>query len=428
MAREKGTGSLQREKSGRYTARVSVNGVRYSRSTRTTDKTAAEKFLNRMLAPFGLGDRILPLSDVWREYEKSPNRREQTEYTMNSKRVVWMKFAEWIEQNHLEITQLKQLSADAVAEYLRVFRIGHSASTYNNHICVLREICRCLSDKAGIVEDPWAHVRLLPDDSHTRREFSLPELQRIADAAARVGGEWPMLIKVGMYTGLRLGDCCQLAWSEINLEREVIQLIPRKTKKFGKMVTIPIHPVLKSALLAIEERSGYVMPQMAEWYRGDHWKIDNGLKAIFADAGIKTSVIIDGRRQATPDATFHSFRHTFVSFSANAGVPLPVVASIVGHTSTSMTRHYYHENEAELRRAVEAMPSLAPGGAVAATDCKRTTVATMETAAQPGGSQSPRRRAESIPARLKRLDALFGKGLITEDEFKAHRARILSEV
>ena len=38
MAREKGTGSLQLEKSGRWTMRVGIKGKRYSRSTRTTDR------------------------------------------------------------------------------------------------------------------------------------------------------------------------------------------------------------------------------------------------------------------------------------------------------------------------------------------------------------------------------------------------------
>ena len=70
------------------------------------------------------------------------------------------------------------------------------------------------------------------------------------------------------------------------------------------------------------------------------------------------SVKIGGRRNKTPEATFHSLRHTFVSFAANAGVPLHVVQSIVGHESTAMTRHYYHENLAALKNAVSAIPSL----------------------------------------------------------------------
>ena len=178
MAREKGMGSLQLEKSGRYTARVCIGGKRFSRSTRTTNREKAERFLNKFLAPFGLGEKTIPLAEVWREYEKSPNRRDMATSTIASKKGVWMRFASWIEENHVEITQLKQLSQDAVSEYLRVLRAWHTASTYNNHVCVLREIFHVVADKAGVVDDPWASVRLLADDSHCRREFTRDELKR----------------------------------------------------------------------------------------------------------------------------------------------------------------------------------------------------------------------------------------------------------
>ena len=463
MAREKGTGNLQREKSGRWTARIGIGGKRFSRSTRTKDKAKAEAFLNRMLAPFGLGDKTIPLAEVWREYEKSPNRKEQSDSTINSKRVVWMRFAEWIEDNHIEITQLKQLSAEAVAEYLRVFRIGHTASTYNNHVCILREICRIVSDKAGMVDDPWAGVQLLPDDSHTRREFTIEELKRIMDAATRLGPEWRLLFAIGMYTGLRLGDCCRLEWASINLERQVIQVIPSKTKKYahGRPVTIPIHPSLLAELVegrgkweegkeeasrsdAEPERdsqpprlrysardsicTGFVIPQLAAWYSTCHWKIDQGLKAILADAGIAASVKLEGRRSATPDATFHSLRHTFVSFSANAGVPLPVVASIVGHTSTAMTRHYYHENENALRAAVSAIPSLEELGKREMGDSKKTDAA-WKMRNEAGGTRSCVSASSLSPAqRLKRLDRYFGKGIITQEEYAAQRAAIIASM
>ena len=72
MAREKGMGNLQREKSGRWTMRVGIDGKRYCRSTRTKDRDQAERVLQRFLAPFGLGEHRLPLADVWLEYVKSP--------------------------------------------------------------------------------------------------------------------------------------------------------------------------------------------------------------------------------------------------------------------------------------------------------------------------------------------------------------------
>ena len=88
------------------------------------------------------------------------------------------------------------------------------------------------------------------------------------------------------------------------------------------------------------------------------WRISQGIAKIFNAANIVTSIQLEGRRSKTPEATFHSLRHTFVSLAANAGVPLHIVQSIVGHESTAMTRHYYHENVDSLRMAVHALPVL----------------------------------------------------------------------
>ena len=362
MAREKGMGNLQQEKSGRWTMRVCINGKRYSRSTRTKDKAKAERFLQKFLAPLGLGERRLPLAEVWLEYIKSPNRNELAPSTMTAKRIVWMHFAKWMEENHIEVSDLAGITHDAIAEYLACLRVDHCASTYNNRVCVLREIFHILASKAGIDEDPWEGVKLRPDDSHSRRELTVDELRRLMDAADREGPEWKTLFTIGVYTGLRLGDCCRLEWRSVNLLSGIIQLIPRKTKRHshGRPTTIPLHPALETILTAVPEadRGGFVIPEIASLYTGSRWRISQGIAKIFAAANIVTSIQLEGRRSKTPEATFHSLRHTFVSLAANAGVPLHIVQSIVGHESTAMTRHYYHENVDSLRMAVNAIPAL----------------------------------------------------------------------
>ena len=420
MAREKGMGSLQLEKSGRWTLRVGIKGKRYSRSTKTTDREKAEKFLARFLSPLGLGSNRLPLADVWLEYVKSPNRRELAPATLNSKRLVWMDFARWMERHHLEIGNLAEVTREAIAEYLACVRVDVCASTYNGRICVLREIFHVLADKAGLVDDPWDGVRLHADDCHSRRELTIDELERLMNAAMTAGGEWRRLFTIGVYTGLRLGDCCRLEWNAVNLGRGVIQLIPAKTRKHahGQPITIPIHPMLMSALNEIPrpERGDFVLPELADYYKNSKWRVSRGLELIFKAAHIETSIRIEGRRTRTPEATFHSLRHTFVSLAANAGVPLPVVASIVGHSSTAMTRHYYHENEDVLRRAVAVIPSIGGEG--------RGTV--MEDA--DSVPRLPFAADENIPVRLKRLERYLAKGIVTKVEYASQRARIIAEL
>ena len=356
MAREKGMGNLQREKSGRWTMRVGINGKRYCRSTRTKDRDKAERELQRFLAPFGLGEKRLPLADVWNAYVMSPDRNELSPATLNAKRIVWMHFARWMEHYYLPVKDLAGVTHDMITEYLALLRADLCGSTYNGRVCILREIFRTLAAKAGLEDDPWEGVRLRPDDCHSRRELTMDELRRLLDAAK---GEWHKLILIGIYTGLRLGDCCRLDWSQINIAQGVIQLVPRKTRRHHqRLVTIPIHPTLGAALLDSQSSIGSVLPTIAETYSRARWQVSQELTRIFRRAHIITSIKIEGRKHRTPEAGFHALRHTFVSLSANAGVPLHIVQSIVGHESTAMTRHYYHENLTALQKAVNAIPAL----------------------------------------------------------------------
>lgn len=355
MAREKGMGNLQQEKSGRWTMRVGLNGKRYCRSTHTTDRAQAERILQRFLSPLGLGTRRLPLADVWLAYVKTPLRNDLAKATLDSKRQVWMHFARWMERFYLPVKDLGAITAEMVAEYLACLRADLCASTYNNRVCVLREIFHVLASQAGLEDDPWAGIRLRPDDSHSRRELTMDELKRLLAAAT---GEWHTLLLIGIYTGLRLGDCCRLDWSQINLAEGVIQVVPRKTRRHHqRLVTIPIHPALGQALLATA-LAGPVLPTVSALYERSRWQVAHRLAVLFRAANITMSVKLEGRRHKTPEATFHSLRHTFVSFAANAGVPLHIVQSIVGHESTAMTRHYYHENIVALKSAVAAIPTL----------------------------------------------------------------------
>lgn len=362
MPRSKLSGNLQLEKDGTWTARIVVHGERISKSTGTSDRVKAEAYLERLRRSLGLHTGCLPLVDAWNEYVRSPRRRDIAQSTLGAKRIVWNGFARWIGANYPVVRSLAEVSTDMVEEFLRGFRVHHSASTYNAHVCVLREIFRVVAKKAGIENSPWDGVKLLVDDSESRRELTVAELRRLLDAAKEHGPEWRLLVETGLYTGMRLGDCCRLSWSDVNLERGIIQFIPRKTKRHmhGKPVTVPIHADLAKRLREIPEgqRSGYVNPEVAPLYVGNAWRIHEAIRKIFKRAGIVMSERREGRARRQVVASFHSLRHTFVSLAANAGVPLTIVQSIVGHCSSAMTRHYYHENEDALRKAVAAIPSV----------------------------------------------------------------------
>ncbi len=395
--RTKGDGGLQLERTGIWTLRCKINGKRISKSTGTRDRQEAEQFARRYLAPYVkdspektyeniqvaiMTERQLAakreeegpqmkLSEMWAAYESSPHRRDLSPSTLAGKKQTLEKFLEYMAKTFPEVVEVRNVHPYHTEHYLNYLRKDHSASTYNNRLCILREVYRTVMKKAAAKANPWEGYPMRADDSHTRRELTIEELARLVDVAARKGHEWRTLFGIAMYTGLRLGDCCKLTWAEVDIVRSIIQKIPEKTKKYrkGRPVTVPIHRVLSDLLMQtpVDKRTGYVLPTIGKWAsggKGGMWRIHYRIGKIFSDAGIVSSVKVEGRKWKAPEASFHSLRHTFVSMSANAGVPLHIVQAIVGHESTAMTRHYYHENVAALQRAVEAIPSISETGDV----------------------------------------------------------------
>ena len=66
------------------------------------------------------------------------------------------------------------------------------------------------------------------------------------------------LFALGVYSGLRLGDCATLRWPEVDMVRGIICRIPNKTaRRNPKPVLVPIHPVTRE-MLAAESRPAIV--------------------------------------------------------------------------------------------------------------------------------------------------------------------------
>src|SRR5438128_4146841 len=61
------------------------------------------------------------------------------------------------------------------------------------------------------------------------------------------------------------------------------------------------------------------------------------------------------RMQASRDCGFTTCEHTFITFMAERGVPLPVVQNMVGHMSARMTRYYTHISSQAARKVVELL-------------------------------------------------------------------------
>ena len=243
-----------------------------------------------------------------------------------------------------------------------------SANTYNYHIGTLKLIFRILGDKAGIDQNPWLSITRKAEHRQSRKELSEEEVLTVLgkfddkDFYLLNKEEMRVLFNLGVWTGLRLADCVLMEWSSIDFSRNRITCIPLKTRnKTQRSVTIPIHPRLKEELdKALKwEENNFVLPKVAERYQRNPSGVRKDALKVFDKAGLTTTEEVKGNIQRKQKANvygFHSFRHSFVSFCAKAGVPLPVVQSIVGHGNPAVTRHYIHIGEESVKQAINALP------------------------------------------------------------------------
>jgi len=269
---------------------------------------------------------------------------------------------------------MQQVTPRIAGEYANKLNTGASASTFNHHLQFLRRLWRVLSKKSRAECNPWMEIRNKTAIMQSRRELTIEELRRVCEAAK---GELRLLLAIGLYCGLRLGDCATLRWGEIDLVRGIIRRIPMKTsRRRAKPVLIPIHPALRGMLTAIPtaKRRDYVLPDTATQYLRDTSAVSKLIQAHFQKCEITTckpgtgvetkkkdkdgKLIPKSGKRAVVEVGFHSLRHSFVSLCRTANAPLAVVESIVGHNSVAMTQHYTHVGEKAALMAVSELPDV----------------------------------------------------------------------
>ena len=168
---------------------------------------------------------------------------------------------------------------------------------------------------------------------------------------------------VGVYTGLRSVDVCNLNYGALDKGLTTITWTPIKTKRhMPTPLTIPICPTLRNLLLKVLDTNKIGSESEKDTLLWEDYKRRHGTyKAplFFARtlrrAGLPTSHIDEnGHRQV--DTGFHITRLAFVTFASKHLSPL-LVSKIVGHSSLKMTEHYCQTNQEALMEGISQMPN-----------------------------------------------------------------------
>jgi integrase len=251
---------------------------------------------------------------------------------------------------------------------------GIVGKTVISYIKDIGSIYRAAVREGLISHSPVASVEMPnTDDSQERQPFTFEEVKKLMKSSPTE--QWRGMILAAAFTGLRLGDAAKLQWSSVDLEKKMITLMPAKTKRKKRMVSIPIQPDLLAFFEGItitdDSPDAYVFPDLATLGISDRSGLSRTFISIMESAkvsrGKPSKVIADndddkdkgkGAGYITYERGFHSLRHTFTTWLRSAGVSEEDRMALTGHSTRDSHAIYSHTEEQVLRDAVAQLPSL----------------------------------------------------------------------
>ncbi|MEZ8207046.1 tyrosine-type recombinase/integrase [Vibrio splendidus] len=220
--------------------------------------------------------------------------------------------------------------------------------------CVLNEKAQKNSfTKLGVKQETKAsEQRLAFTKSDLKKVFSADVFQNEPKEAWH---KWIPLL--GLYTGARLNELCQLYCSDIRLVDGVwcihfgTDYEDQKLKTQSAYRTIPIHSNLikKGFIDYVHQQSGRLFPTLKYLKTDGYSKYPSKWFSVQRDKALTPK---ERERK-----TFHSIRHTVATEFKRSGVDYHIAAAILGHHNDSMTYGRYGKEYSlvQLAKAIEIL-------------------------------------------------------------------------
>jgi integrase len=368
-----------------YCAYRLPNGKRAFKSTKQTDRGAAEEFC-RKLEYASRESKAGRLTEA-RAHELISEIVEQTtgeplrNYTAEEWLQDWLKGKQAAKSESTFINYasavngfLKSLGLRAKLNVNQIaprdvhryrqgeIEAGKHPSTCNGNVKIVRMAFTSARKQGYITHNPAEAVEMLPQDSEPAKQpFSLEQVKALLRKAQ---GDWRGAIMMALYSGMRMAEVANLRWESVDLENKWISF---KVSKTRQRVKIPMHDALHDfllELLAPDNGKAFLFPSLAGKGTGGGSGLSMAFSRLMERAKVRGEIVRErtgkaGRSVST--RSFHSLRHTLVSLMANAGVPVEVRQKFTGHASAEMNQHYTHHEIATLRAAIEKLPDVTTG-------------------------------------------------------------------
>lgn len=172
-------------------------------------------------------------SGILKKFQEYRKQYQISESTLKSYEKYIGKFLLFMEKHG--VTDLSQITVASILDYANIFA-GYSSATSHNSLSTLRVFLRYLHE-IGILEEDLSekvpHIRYRRD-AHIPSAFPKEDIKRILEAVDRANPkgkrDYAMLL-LASDLGLHSGDIRNLTFSNLNWEKNTIELTMSKTGK-----------------------------------------------------------------------------------------------------------------------------------------------------------------------------------------------------
>jgi integrase len=209
-----------------------------------------------------------------------------------------------------------------------------SGVTVNRALATLRLLFNYAERCGYQLPNPVKDIEFYQEPKHLRTISLEEEIAYLAEASQPLKD----IARVILDTGMRPDEVFRIEFASLDFSQRTIFNTFGKTPAARRKLTMTdeVFSILKDRAIKAESRYAFPSPDSPEKPIGRVHKAHDGAVA---------------RAEITPRFILYDLRHTYASRAVMAGVDLPTLAALLGHTSIQMTMRYVHPAEEHKKEA-----------------------------------------------------------------------------
>jgi integrase/recombinase XerC len=266
--------------------------------------------------------------------------RQYSIHTASAYKSDILEFARSLHENNRNLLQTDDLD---VSNYLMLLKQNDdSRKTVTRKMSSLRSFYKFLLRNAIYEKNPFDKVHLKNHPNHLPRFLYQKELQEMFQTAKNSDNPQfkfrdYLILEILYDTGMRLSECTNLRYADIDFDNRIIQVIGKGKKERY----LPFGNYLIQALNNYNNRCRSII--MEKFNKHHDYVLINHYGDAITPRGVE--YVIDSilrKTSLTLHVHPHMLRHTFATEMLNNGADLRTVQELLGHSSLSTTQIYTH--------------------------------------------------------------------------------------